>query len=463
VDVRLDESAGTRTAEPVAAHISVERPDRARDLPQDRRAHLRAAIADCVAASPHTRPPAGPRLPLSVPAYDADDIYAAVETLLDGWPTLGPTVSDVEARLARYLGARNAIMVSSGGAANLLTLMYATSPFARAPHRLAPGDEVIVPAVAWSTTVTPLLACGCVPVFADSEPGGLNVDVQSLERLVGPRTKAVVVVHCLGTACDLDALVAFCDRDGLLLIEDSCEALGTRWRGRHVGGFGAFGTFSFYFSHHLCAIEGGLITTPDDGAAELLRSMRANGYAPGRAGRPDNGFAGSGQQDAGGGSAFFPVAGFNFKPTAFSAALLRGQLTRLEPYVAARNAAADTYRRRLSWLEPWFDIPAAHPRCRPSWMAFPLVLREDAPFDRADVCAHLNRCGIDTRPIIGGNLAAQPFVRLYPHRAPELPRAQHVHDRGFMIGVHHGVHGAHVEYVDASLREFVTGALGTLR
>lgn len=444
MDVRLSTQ---RIAVPALAG-SAETPARAR---------LRAALAECVRES---RPPApGPRVALSAPAYDAGDIMAAVETLLDGWPTLGPPVAEVEAALAEYLGVRNAVMVSSGGAANLLTLLYATSPFALPAHRLRPGDEVIVPAVAWSTTVTPLLACGCVPVYADSAPGELNVDVAALEELVGPRTRAVMVVHCLGVSCDLDALGAFCRRHGLMLIEDSCEALGTRWRDRHVGGFGAFGTFSFYFSHHLCAVEGGLVVTGDDDAADVLRSMRANGYAPGHVARPDNGFARGAQEDEAG-AAHFPVAGHNFKPTGFAAALLAGQLPRLEPYVAARNRVAEGYRAGLAELGEWLQLPAAgDPRCRTSWMAFPILVREGAPFTRGELCAHLRRRAIDTRPVIAGNLARQPFVRAYPFRAAPLPNADRIHDRGFSIGVHHGVSGADVEHVVESVRGFVAGAL----
>jgi CDP-6-deoxy-D-xylo-4-hexulose-3-dehydrase len=392
-------------------------------------------------------------LPLAVAPYDGSDVFAALTTILDGWPTLGPAVEEVERAFARYLGIEHAIMVSSGGAANLLLFLYFASPHSPSPNRLRLGDEILVPALGWSTTVTPIVATGCVPVFADVHPATYDVDVSQLAELCSPRTRGVIAVHCLGHCCRMAELTEFCAERGLFLVEDCCEALGTRFADAHVGRFGLAGTFSFYFSHHLTSMEGGLIVTADSEMAEALRCMRNNGY------RLEH-FVQSRQgsvrdcNDEDDGGVCFAMTGFNFKPTSFAAGLLRGQLGRLDDYLAVRARAAMTYTDYLQPYERFLELPEVRPPCRHSWFAYPLLVREGAPFSRHSLRRFLKERGIDSRPLLGGNLAVQPFMQWHPYRSGHLVHAQQAHECGLMIGLHHAITEQQVRQVLGAFTAF---------
>src|SRR4051794_14615435 len=208
----------------------------------------RSAIRDEWERRQRGRAP-GLLFPLLNQGFDAGEIVAAVDSLLDGRLTMGDAVREMERQFAALLGAPHAVMVNSGSSANLLALSCAANP-ARAA-RLHPGDEVIVPAVCWSTSVWPIVQAGLRPVFADVDPATLNLSLDSVRAALSPATRGIVAVHVLGNACDVGALADLARERGLILIEDTCESLGTTAGGRALGTFGDFGTFSFYYSHHI--------------------------------------------------------------------------------------------------------------------------------------------------------------------------------------------------------------------
>jgi CDP-6-deoxy-D-xylo-4-hexulose-3-dehydrase len=237
-------------------------------------ARIRALVEEYfTSAAPGPDPGARPRLPLHVPSYGAAEVLEALDSLLSTRVTMGDKVRRFEALWAEYVGVGNAVMVNSGSSANLLAASILVNPgFARPLH---PGDEVIVPAVAWSTTYFPLVNCGLVPVLVDVDLDTFTMDPAAAARAVSPRTRAIMPVHLLGNACDMRALGDLAARHDLLMIEDACEAHGARFEGRGVGSFGAMGMFSFYFSHHISTIEGGMLVTDDDAVAELAGSSGA--------------------------------------------------------------------------------------------------------------------------------------------------------------------------------------------
>ncbi|MEY2532094.1 MAG: CDP-4-dehydro-6-deoxyglucose reductase, partial [bacterium] len=255
--------------------------------------------------------------------YGADEVSAALDCLLDQQVTMGERVREFEQAFAEFMGSRHAIMVNSGSSANLLAMSVLASD--RIPNGLRPGDEVIVPAVTWATTISPVLQLGCVPVLVDIDADTPNRRPQDLADAISPRTRAIFPVHLLGNPIDMPALMDVAAEHDLMVIEDTCESLGSTIGGRKVGSFGQFGTFSFYFSHHITTIEGGMLVTDDDELADLARSMRAHGWTRDMSNR-DELEAASPWIDP---RFLFVNLGYNLRPTELQAAFGLVQLGRL--------------------------------------------------------------------------------------------------------------------------------------
>jgi CDP-6-deoxy-D-xylo-4-hexulose-3-dehydrase len=354
-------------------------------------------------------------------------IEAAVVCLRSGWHTMGREVEAFEQEFAAWVGAKHAVMVNSGSSANLLAVEALKLPV---------GSEVLVPALSWSTSVFPLIQRGLVPVFVDSDPDTLAMDLADAARKFTPKTRALLVIHVLGLAADCVALKQFCLTHDLFLIEDCCEAMGAHWQGHHVGNYGHIGTFSHFYSHQLSTIEGGMCITEDMGLADDLRSMRAHGWSRNRtdhkkleAEHPeiDPRF-------------LFVTTGYNVRPMELQGAIGRQQLAGLDRNLKERDACAATIIEavaQVSWLEVIGGQFLASPHARRherqhSWMNVPIRLREDAPVTRDAVTTILHAEGIDTRPILAGNLTRHPVFA----QPVACPVADRVMRDGFMIGCH---------------------------
>lgn len=366
--------------------------------------------------------------------------------------TMGEKVAQFEREFAAYVGAKYAIMVNSGSSANLL-MVDAMLQRLRASAPWKQGDEVIVPALAWPTTVWPLAQLGLVPVFVDVDPDTLAIDLKSAESVLGPKTRGMFLIHVLGQAAPASYYTDFCNRHGLTLLEDCCESLGARasitlsggdFPTAHVGNFGVAGSFSFYYSHHLSTIEGGMIVTSDDALADDFRSLRAHGWTRDRSDRA----SWSVSMSAGFDERFlFIMPGYNVRPTEIQGAIGSVQLRRLPEMLLARDqVACGVYEQvmRIPWLklvgaEHLIHDPASTTRSH-SWMTLPLIVDDGAPLSRNEVVARLSKCGVDTRPIIAGNLVRHPATwSTRFKRAASLVVADRVFERGFMIGCHPNV------------------------
>lgn len=394
------------------------------------------------------------RIALSCTSYGAQDTFEALDSLLGGWPTIGPKVRHVEKELSNLLGVKNAVMVSSGGAANFLALFLLSSPYVDANIRLRPGDEIITPAVTWSTTVSPIFCVGCVPVLVDVNMGTYDVKVGELERNITSNTKAVLLVHPLGHACEMEAIVEICKRHNLLLIEDTCESIGTKYGDRFVGTFGDISTFSFYFSHHITSVEGGLLVTDNDYYADVLRSMRANGWFRDLRGESLK-MRILGENRGIDTSFLFPFMGFNFKPTDVSAGLLLHQIDRLEEIIASRTKVAEYLNGRLKGFEEFLHLPYQREPCRHGWFSYGIVVKNNRCFTKGELVKHLKQNGIDTRPIIAGNIVDQPFLRSFRCRKSELTNAENIMKGGFFLGCHQAIGEAEREFMADVLEEFM--------
>ena len=408
--------------------------------------------------------PGETHVPVSGRVYDADDLLNLVDASLDFWLTTGRYARRFEREFARSLGVRHAMLCNSGSSANLLALTALTSP-KLGERRLLPGDEVITVAAGFPTTVNPIVMNGLVPVFLDVEIPTYNLDVSQLEAALSPRTRAIMAAHTLGNPFDLAAVQEFARAHGLWLIEDNCDALGSRYDGQATGTFGDLGTMSFYPAHHITMGEGGCVVTHRPQLKLLVESFRDWGRdcwcEPGEDNTCGTRFDWQlGTLPRGYDHKYiFTHVGYNLKVTDMQAAVGVAQLEKLPGFVQARKRNWRLLRDGLAPLADVLVLPEATPRSDPSWFGFLVTVRPEAPFERNELIRHLDERKIGTRLLFGGNLTRQPAYEHVPHRVVgDLAKTDLVMNGSFWVGVYPGLTDEMIEYVLASFAEFVDGA-----
>jgi len=391
-----------------------------------------------------------PIVRLHEPTFSTHEINAALECMLTTFVTQGRKVKKFESEFASHFGWKHGVMNNSGSSANLLAIAALANP--ATPDALRPGDEVIVPALSWSTTVWPVIQMGLTPVIVDIDPVTFNIDPNEIEAAIGPKTRAVMIVPVYGNPCDMDAIVDTCSRHNLILIEDCCEALGATYDGKPVGKFGRVGTFSFYFSHHMATMEGGITVTDDFEMSELMRILRAHGWT-----REVENIQPYAEKYPDFDPRFlFVNLGYNLRATELQGAMGSVQLPKLNGFVDARRNSAADYRARLEKFSDVFDFQNETAKGKHTWFGFPLILKKNAPFNVGEIKMALNESNIETRPIICGNIARQPAMEMYKHRVVgDLNHSNAVMDRGFSFGNHQDVDGAAREYVVSHIEAFL--------
>jgi CDP-6-deoxy-D-xylo-4-hexulose-3-dehydrase len=395
------------------------------------------------------------KIPLNASTFGEEEISAAIDVLRSGFVTFGERCLSFEAMFADYIGSKHAIFVNSGSSANLLAffaLVNSECPTSvNGAMKLEPGQEVIVPAVTWSTSVWPIVQAGLIPVLVDSDPESLQMSVASVENAFSKNTGAICPVHVLGNSAPLTELLGSAKREKIWVIEDTCESLGTRFNDQFVGTFGDVGTYSFFFSHHITTIEGGMIVTNNDEMAELFRCLRAHGWT-----RHLKNKAAVEAKHADIDPRFlFINTGFNVRPTEINAAFGMKQLGKLEGFNQRRVEIANFWIEDL-WLHaknkavvPMRTTPGASS----TWFGFPVLCESKDLRDRLQ--RHLEKSGIETRPVIAGNLARQPAFKNIKHRVVgDLLGANAVMDRGLFWGSHPLMTQQEVEYVSKCVKEF---------
>ncbi|WP_421781073.1 DegT/DnrJ/EryC1/StrS family aminotransferase [Kiloniella litopenaei] len=393
--------------------------------------------------------PDEPKVKLHDPTFGPEEITAVTKQLLTTYVTMGEKVQEFEKLYCKQYGYTHGVSNNSGSSANLLMLAALTNPHYKGG--LNPGDEVIIPALTWSTSLWPIIQNNLVPCFVDSDLDTLNISPNAIEEAIGPRTKAIMAVPVYGNPCDYDALLDICERHNLILIEDACESMGARYKGKSVGSFGKVSSFSFYYSHHITTLEGGICVTEDFELAELMRIIRAHGWVRHVEDRQkwldlypdiDPKF-------------LFVNEGYNLRITEPQAAMGLIQVPKLDGFINARKSNAEFYQTNLGKYSEYLTFHKPTKQAEHSWFGYAMVIKETAPFSRTEICDFLNKKGIETRTIIAGNLARQPGTLLYPHRVSgSLAIADHVMTNGFSIGVHQGLESEAKKYVVSTFDEF---------
>lgn len=436
------------------------------------RAQIRALTAEYYRATwggPAPFVPGQTRLSYGARVFDEAELDLLVDASLDFWLTYGRYSDRFERELAAYLGVEHCLLVNSGSSANLLAFMALTS--ARlGERRIRRGDEVITVAAGFPTTVAPIVQFGAVPVFVDVRPDTANVDVEQFEAAIGPRSKAVFLAHTLGNPFDVAAVLGLCERHGLWLIEDNCDALGSRYGGRRTGGFGHIATSSFYPPHHITMGEGGAVYTDDAQLAEILASLRDWGRdCTCRSGQDDSCGHRFGHQF--GTLPFgydhkyvFSEFGYNLKVTEMQAAVGCAQLAKLPEFTRLRREHHATLSRLLAPLADLLHVQDATPGSEPSWFGLLLTLTEEAKaagLTRDAIVSHLEAAKIQTRMLFSGNMVRQPCFDAM-RAAPEAGRSDagyrvagglaatdRIMDDAFWVGVYPGLTGQMLEYLAA--------------
>lgn len=414
-----------------------------------KRRKIHALVTEYLNATRKARSPRS--LPLTANGFGAAEVNEAIDSLLDLRTTMGPKVARFEKAWTSYQRSTGSIMVNSGSSANLIAVAALLDP--TGPRPLRPGDEVIVPAVTWSTTIYPLQQLGLVPVLVDVDPETLDLTADGVEWALTRKTRGVMPVHLLGNPCPMPAILDVARRKRLAVIEDCCEAHGAKVGERLVGSFGDIGTFSFFYSHHITTMEGGIVTTRRKDLLPILVSQRAHGWVRGRS---DEAALRRRHSDIDP-RFLFVTTGFNVRPTELNAAFGLHQLPRLESFIAARRANHAHWVKELAPMDDLFVLQKERRGTRHSAFGFSLLIRPSAPFDRKEMMAFLEERGIETRPVAGSNMARQPGLRLWPHRlaSRKLPGADWVHDRGLFVGNHADVTSEQRDHFVRVVRAFV--------
>lgn len=364
--------------------------------------------------------------PLAHDSWDREEVAAIQAVIASGRYTYGPRIEAFEAAFAEKFGSRYAVMVNSGSSANLAAV--AALCF-KADQPLARGDEVIVPAISWSTTYFPLQQYGLKLKFVDVDLETLNMDIDQLAAAIGDKTRMVVAVSILGNPCALDRMRALCDARGAYLFEDNCESMGATLKGKACGTFGEVGTFSFFFSHHISTIEGGMVLTDDLELCHLMKAIRSHGWTRGLpadspifAARGDDFFE----------AYRFIVPGYNLRSSEINAAVGLAQLQKFDKMLEIRRANAEHFKATVATL-PGLITPREHGES--SWFSFPIILSPTVTASRQAVLAALKAAGIEHRIITGGNFLRHDAIRFFDYSCHgEMRNADLAHDRGFFVG-----------------------------
>jgi CDP-6-deoxy-D-xylo-4-hexulose-3-dehydrase len=399
-------------------------------------------------------------VPVSGKVIGASELKNMVEASLDGWLTTGRFNQKFEEGLANFLGVKCLLTVNSGSSANLIAFSTLTSHKLK-ERALQKGDEVISVAAGFPTTVNPIIQFGAIPVFIDVKLPTYNIDENLVEEAITKKTKAIMLAHTLGNPFNVKKIKDICEKYNLWLIEDSCDALGSKFDGKNVGTFGDLATLSFYPAHHITMGEGGAIFTNSKKLERIAESFRDWGRdcycEPGKDNTCNKRFGWKlGDLPFGYDHKYtYSHLGYNMKITDMQAACGLGQIARLEGFIKKRKENFDFLYKNLKNLEDFLILPEPEANSEPSWFGFPLSLVNNSKYNRNDIIQYLNSHKIGTRLLFSGNLTKQPYMKDMNFRVHgQLKNTDFIMNNTFWIGLYPGLSLKHLEYVIDKLKNY---------
>lgn len=396
-------------------------------------------------------------VPVTGKVFDSAEIISGLKSILDCWWTEGHLTVKFQKKLSKFLGLKHVLPVNSGSSANLVAFTTLTSPLLK-EKQLKPGDEVICVAAGFPTTVNPIIQNQCIPVFLDVELKTYNINTDLLETALSDKTKAVFIAHTLGNPFDLKTIREFCDKHNLWLIEDCCDALGSRYDNKLVGTFGDICTFSFYPAHQITAGEGGAVATDNDLLKKIVLSFRDWGRdchcMPGCDNTCGNRFSQQhGDLPFGYDHKYvYSHCGYNLKWTDMQASIALAQLDKLPDFINKRKHNFKLLKEKLSKFDDKLILPDPTENSDPCWFGFPITTKLN---DRKQLINFLESKKIATRLLFGGNLTKQPYFQSMPFRViGELKNTDLIMEHTFWIGVYPGITDEMIEYISSCFRDY---------
>ncbi len=370
--------------------------------------------------------------PLVENPYSNDDIKEGIKVLKSKQLTISYKTTFFERKFSIKLKSKYSLMVNSGSSANLLALQCLINPYRK--KRLSKNDEVIIPTLCWSTSLWPIIQSGLKPIFVDTNENSLNIDENEIEKKITKKTKAILLVHVLGNTCDMDRIIKIKKKYNLILIEDTCESLGTKYRNKYLGTFGEFSTFSFYSSHQISSGEGGMISCKSKDDYNIIKSLRSHGWSRGTS--FENKIHNDNKQlDK---RFIFFNSGYNLRPTEIAAAIGYNQFKKLDQFIKIRKINRNKIIKSIKnndFLKKKIDFFKENKNVKPSWFGIPIKLLTNYE-NKKKIIINLEKNGIETRPIISGNFAKQPACikyRLSTNKS--FPKTDLIYKKSFFIGL----------------------------
>lgn len=393
--------------------------------------------------------------------FNESELVNAVEASLDFWLTEGRFSEEFSEKIADFLGVEHVLLTNSGSSANLLAFSALTSE-KLGDKRLKAGDEVISVGASFPATITPIIQYGLVPVLIDVEIPTYNIDVEMMRRAISDKTRCIFIAHTLGNPFDLDSVMKIAEEFNLWVIEDNCDAFGSRYSGKFTGTFGHLSTISFYPAHHITTGEGGAICTNDPQLANLVRAFRDWGrdcYCAGG----ENNTCGKRFSQQFGNLPFgydhkyvYSEIGYNLKMTDIQAAIGAAQIEKLHEFGEKRKLNFKEWKRIFAQYPEYFILPDATPKSDPSWFSFIVTLTEKCPFKRDEITRYFDQNLIETRNLFAGNITKQPaFVNKEWKIAENLDNTDYIMNNTFFLGTYPGLTSSMFEYVEGVLSDFV--------
>ena len=397
--------------------------------------------------------------------YDEKEIINLVDSALDFWLTGGRFTNEFEKKFAHFLGVNYCLLTNSGSSANLLAISALTSPKLK-DRRLKPGDEVITTACGFPTTITPIIQNNLIPVFVDVDIKTCNIKADKIEEAISEKTRAIFLAHTLGNPFDIDKVMGIAEKYNLWVIEDNCDALGSKYNGKYTGTFGHISTFSFYPAHQITMGEGGAVVTNSGKLKYLLESFRDWGRDcwcnPGNDNTCRKRFNWQlGDLPYGYDHKYiYSHFGYNLKATEMQAAIGLAQLEKLPSFIEARKRNWQILKEGLKDLSDFFIFPQPTPNSDPAWFGFLLIVKEDAGFTRYEIVRYLEESKIQTRMLFAGNILRQPCFDELRKRGEgyrvvgDLSNTDLIMKNGFWLGVYPGMKEGMIEYTIEKIHEF---------
>ncbi len=374
--------------------------------------------------------------PLKDSTFRNKDLIEGIKVIFSKNVTMSKVTKKFEKTFSKKMKVPFSLMVNSGSSANLLAFQCLINPYRK--KRLRRGDQVLVPSICWPTSLWPIIQSGLKPIFVDIDKKNFNIDLKDLKRKISKKTKALMLIHVLGNSTNMDELKKILNKNKIILVEDTCESIGAKYKKNFLGTFGEFSTFSFYFSHQISSVEGGMICCKNKEDEDIIKALRSHGWSKDLSNQKklERKYKDINK------NFFFINSGFNLRPTDIQAAIGLSQFKSLNNFINVRKKNRNKIIKKIKSDKRWekqVEFINNSDHVNPSWFGIAMLFNKKLKYKKKFILNKLNKFGIENRPIISGNFLKQPVMKKYKisQKSSQFPNANYVHEYGFFVGLKH--------------------------